>query len=181
MLKLWQPARPQASSAAESRRTAFAQPEPRIEDNRCRTGIARSSHWSCTVWGLGSRPTFRETWFIGSLSQVGPDLGAMAQDMTDDRADGLADVAGSRATRFERQLAPGPSGAGQDPDRLERRARERRHVGLSWSAGWAKHSAGGQAERHIAPGVNRRPTMGTLVKRRHEPEFAQAGQLEPQD
>ena len=95
--------------------------------------------------------------------------------------DGLADRARGRTTGLERQLTPGTSGAGQDSDRLERRARERGDVGLAGPAGWAKHPSRGQGERHVAPGVDRRPTMGTLVKRRHEPEFAQASQLEPQD
>src|SRR4051794_6859734 len=100
----------------------------------------------------------------------------MAQDMTDNRADGLPRLGQTRRSRPWLQLAPRAPRAGQGSDPLERNARDCAHVWLSWAASRADHSAGGQAERHASPVVDRFATMGALVKRRHEPEFAQAGQ-----
>ena len=56
-----------------------------------------------------------------------------------------------------------------------------RDMGLSRPAGGANHPTRRQCKRHLSLGVHRSAAMGTQVERGHEPEFAQAGQLEPQD
>ena len=85
----------------------------------------------------------------------------------------------TRAASSDRQAGPGRR---QHPEGVERPARDRRHVRLARPARRAEHPAGRQAERERArPSASTgRAAVRAGVEQRHQPQLAEAGQLEPE-
>ena len=103
----------------------------------------------------------------------------MPEDVTDDRPDGFSRPRQARGSGV--QLAPGISRAGQGADGVQLPGRQGDDVRRAGPARVAEHAPRRQPEPgHFPRRVDGRAAVGTRLERRHQPQLAQACQLEPE-